>query len=97
MSSVALKNSELLREQAFINAQWCDADSAATLTVTNPATGEALARVPSMGASETRRAIESAEAAWPAWRARPAAERAAGALACFDTGKQRRPGGIDDP
>lgn len=77
MPTLPLNDSDLLREQAFINAQWCDADDAATLTVTNPATGEALASVPSMSASETRRAIEAAEAAWPAWRARTAAERAA--------------------
>lgn len=77
MPTLPLSDRDLLRQQAFINAQWCDADDAATLTVTNPATGEALASVPSMGASETRRAIEAAEAAWPAWRARTAAERAA--------------------
>jgi succinate-semialdehyde dehydrogenase/glutarate-semialdehyde dehydrogenase len=77
MPTLPLNDHDLLREQAFINAQWCDADDGATLTVTNPATGEELARVPSLGASETRRAIEAAEAAWPAWRARTAAERAA--------------------
>jgi succinate-semialdehyde dehydrogenase/glutarate-semialdehyde dehydrogenase len=45
--------------------------------VRNPATGEDLARVPDMGATETRRAIEAANAAWPAWRALTAKQRGA--------------------
>ncbi|MDR2111674.1 MAG: NAD-dependent succinate-semialdehyde dehydrogenase [Candidatus Accumulibacter sp.] len=53
-----------------------DADSAATITVRNPATGETLGTTPGMGAAETRRAIAAANAAWPAWRARTAGERA---------------------
>ncbi len=53
------------------------ADSAATVAITNPATAETLAQVPDMGAAETRRAIEAAEAAWPAWRALTAKERGA--------------------
>lgn len=43
----------------------------------NPATGETLAQVAALEAVETARAIAAAEAAWPAWRERPAAERAA--------------------
>ena len=52
MPTLPLNDHDLLREQAFINAQWCDADDGATLTVTNPATGEELARVPSLGGSK---------------------------------------------
>jgi succinate-semialdehyde dehydrogenase/glutarate-semialdehyde dehydrogenase len=44
--------------------------------VTNPATGEVLALVPRQGAAETRQALEAAEAAFPAWRGKTAAERA---------------------
>jgi len=72
-----LKDPSLLVELAYIDGQWVGADNAATLDVTNPATGEVLARVPSIHASETRRAIEAADRAWPAWRARSAVERAA--------------------
>jgi succinate-semialdehyde dehydrogenase/glutarate-semialdehyde dehydrogenase len=72
-----LKDPSLLVELAYIDGQWVGADNAATLDVTNPATGEVLARVPAIHASETRRAIEAADRAWPAWRARPAVERAA--------------------
>jgi aspartate-semialdehyde dehydrogenase len=66
----------LLREQAFVDGRWTDADSGETFAVTNPANGEELARVPRMGAAETRRALEAAEAAFPGWRGRTAADRA---------------------
>jgi succinate-semialdehyde dehydrogenase/glutarate-semialdehyde dehydrogenase len=45
--------------------------------VRNPANGEVLAEVPDLGAGETRRSIEAAAAAMPAWTARTAKERAA--------------------
>ncbi len=70
-----LKDPELLRQQCYIDGAWVDADNGATLDVTNPATGELVARVPKMGAAETRRAIEAAERAWPAWKRKPAKER----------------------
>jgi len=72
-----LKDPSLLRQQAYIDGTWCDADEAATITVTNPATGETLGTVPRMGALETRRAIDGAAAAWPAWRKKTAKERGA--------------------
>ncbi|KQQ32762.1 NAD-dependent succinate-semialdehyde dehydrogenase [Duganella sp. Leaf126] len=71
-----LKDPSLLRQQAYLDGQWCDADDGATAAVTNPATGATLATVPVMGAAETRRAIEAANAAWPAWRKKTARERA---------------------
>ena len=70
-----LKDPTLLRNRCFINGQWCDADSGETITVTNPATGEIIGAVPRMGAHETRRAIEAARVAFPAWRAQTAGER----------------------
>nr|WP_242523912.1 NAD-dependent succinate-semialdehyde dehydrogenase [Microbulbifer salipaludis] len=45
-----------------------DADSGNTLDVINPANGEVVATIASCGADETRRAIEAANEAWPAWR-----------------------------
>jgi succinate-semialdehyde dehydrogenase/glutarate-semialdehyde dehydrogenase len=74
---LTLKDPSLLRQQCFIAGQWCDADGSATISVTNPATGEMLGSVPKMGAAETRRAIEAANAAWPEWRKKPAKTRAA--------------------
>jgi len=73
---LALKNPELLRQQAYVDGRWVDADNGATFAVTNPANGEHLANVPRMGATETRRAIAAAAAAWPAWRQKTAKERA---------------------
>ena len=71
-----LKDPGLLRQQCYVNGQWLDADNGETLPVTNPATGEVIARVPRMGAAETRRALEAANAAWPAWKKKTAKERA---------------------
>ena len=76
-ATVHLADASLLRDQAFVAGRWCDADDATTFPVINPATGELLATVPRMGATETRRAIEAAADAFPSWRERPAAERAA--------------------
>ena len=75
-SALSLKDPSLLRQQCYINGKWADADSGKTLDVTNPATGEVLGTIPNMGAAETRRAIEAANAAWPAWRKKTAKERA---------------------
>ena len=70
-----LKDPTLLKQQCYINGRWCDADSAAVIDVTNPATGEVIGTVPKMVADETRRAVEAANAALPAWRAKTAKER----------------------
>ena len=71
-----LNDPSLLRQQAYIDGAWCDADDGKTVAVRNPATGDTLGTVPHMGAIETRRAIEAAQAAWPAWRKKTARERA---------------------
>jgi succinate-semialdehyde dehydrogenase/glutarate-semialdehyde dehydrogenase len=71
-----LNDPSLLRQQAIIDGAWCDADDGRTVAVINPATGETLGTVPHMGAKETRRAIDAAQAAWPAWRHKTARERA---------------------
>ncbi len=72
-----LKDAQLFRQQAYVEGAWADADSGQTLNVSNPATGETLGTVPKMGKAETRRAIEAADRALPAWRALTAKERAA--------------------
>ena len=71
-----LKDPTLLRHQAYLNGAWVDADGGQTINVSNPATGEHIGTVPLMGTAETRRAIEAANAAWPAWRKKTAKERA---------------------
>ena len=71
-----LTDSSLLRQQCYVDGAWIDSDSGDTIEVTNPATGEVLATVPKLGAAETRRAIEAADAAWVPWRTKTAKERA---------------------
>ncbi len=73
--TIGMKDSGLFRNQAYVDGQWVNADSGETDPVTNPATGEVLTTVPRCGADETRRAIEAANAAWPAWRKKTAKER----------------------
>ncbi len=73
---VPLKDAKLFREQCYIDGQWVGAGSNETIDVTNPATGNVIGTVPKMGVAETRRAIEAANAALPAWRAMTAKERA---------------------
>ncbi|THF61063.1 NADP-dependent succinate-semialdehyde dehydrogenase [Pseudothauera nasutitermitis] len=72
-----LNDAALFRQQCYIDGAWRDADGGGTQRVANPSTGAALGTTPRMGAAETRRAIAAAEAAWPAWRAKTAKERAA--------------------
>src|SRR2546421_75709 len=76
-AKLALKDSALLRQQCYIDGRWADADAHATRDVINPATGVRIGTTPVMGAGETRRAIDAANKAWPAWRAKTAKERSA--------------------
>src|SRR5690625_811424 len=71
-----LQRKDLLRQQAYINGQWVDAEDGGTVEVHNPANGKLLGTVPNMGAAEARRAIETAEQAFEQWRHVPAKERA---------------------
>ncbi|MBF0530054.1 MAG: NADP-dependent succinate-semialdehyde dehydrogenase [Deltaproteobacteria bacterium] len=79
-----LKDPTLFKQKCYLNGQWIDADSGATIDVINPASGEKLGAIPKMGAVETRRAIEAANQALPAWRVRTAKERAAILRRWFD-------------
>ncbi len=75
LEALNLADAGLLRDRAYVEGRWATADSGATFAVTNPADGALIGRVPDMGTAETRRAIEAAEAALPAWRAKTAKER----------------------
>ncbi|MEM9681769.1 MAG: NADP-dependent succinate-semialdehyde dehydrogenase [Pseudomonadota bacterium] len=72
-----LNDTKLFRQQCYVDGAWADADSGGTIPVTNPATGDTIGTVPEMGEAETRRAIEAANSAYPAWRRKPAKERSA--------------------
>ena len=75
--TLQLKDMRLLKRKGYIDGKWVDADAGGSFAVTNPATGEKIVEVTDMGAAETRRAIDAAQRALPAWRAKPAKERAA--------------------
>jgi len=72
-----LKDSGLLKTQAFINGEWVNADNGDQFSVFNPGNGEKLVDVVCVGVNETRRAIVSAEQAMQQWKEKPAAQRSA--------------------
>jgi len=74
--TLSLSDPGLLRNQAYIDGQWIDADSGATFPVRNPATGEIITEVAKVGAAETGRAIAAAERAMQEWKKQPAKSRA---------------------
>jgi succinate-semialdehyde dehydrogenase/glutarate-semialdehyde dehydrogenase len=83
-TKLALKDPTLFRQANCIDGKWVEADSGKTIAVKNPATGEVVGEVPAMGAAETRRAIEAANRALPAWSAMLAKERATILRKLFD-------------
>ncbi|TRN77396.1 hypothetical protein DT385_12615, partial [Pseudomonas syringae] len=48
-----LKDPSLLVDRAYVDGQWISADDGATLTISDPATGETLAQVPALQGVET--------------------------------------------
>ncbi|MBF0529725.1 MAG: NAD-dependent succinate-semialdehyde dehydrogenase [Deltaproteobacteria bacterium] len=70
-----LNDPTLLKQKCYLNGQWLDADSGATIDVINPSNLEKLGAVPKMGTLETRQAIEAAHRAFAAWRSRTTKER----------------------
>jgi len=80
----ALKDPQLFRDRCLIDGQWVESDSRKRFNVDNPADGSVIGTVPDCGAAETKRAIEAANAALPAWRALLAKERAAILRKWFD-------------
>ena len=73
---IKLKDPSLWKEQCLIGGEWQSADSGLTTEIHNPANSDLLGTVPVMVAGETRRAIEAAYAAMPAWSKKTAGERA---------------------
>ncbi len=69
------KTSHFMRQANLIGGEWVQADSGATIDVTNPATGQKIGTVPKSGKAETRRAIEAAEAAFHSWKKTSVVER----------------------
>ena len=74
-SPLKLADADLLRQANLIDGHWVQAESGRMIPVRNPANGELVGEVPSMGQAETRRAIEAAYVAQKAWRKLAAKER----------------------
>ena len=53
-----VQNKKLLSDKAYIGGKWCGSDSGSEVNVFNPSTGEIIATIPDMGATETKRAID---------------------------------------
>jgi len=73
--SLTLTRTDLIRNGNYIAGEWM-ASAGPLLDVTDPATGNLIARVPDSGADEARAALDAAHAAFPAWRKVPAKQRA---------------------
>ena len=82
--SSLLKDKTLLKSDAFIGGKWVQAKSGKVFSVTNPATGEVIAKVPNLDIEDTKNAITLAEGAFVLWRAKTGKERAAILRKWFD-------------
>ncbi|WP_312926314.1 NAD-dependent succinate-semialdehyde dehydrogenase, partial [Pseudescherichia sp.] len=75
MATQALQDNALFQTGYFVDGVWKTLEN--TFDVTNPATGEVIAKVAKAGKKETEEAIAAATRAFPAWRAKTAKERSA--------------------
>src|SRR5258708_10589945 len=84
LPALPLKDPKLFRELCYVDGAWIASDSGKNFSVHNPATGQTLGKVPTLGAAEAKGWFEAAERAGPAWRAKTAKERAAILRKWFD-------------
>ncbi len=74
-ADVAIATPEARILQNYIGGSWVSAQASGLVDVTNPASGEVLARAPLSGRAEVEAAVAAASAAWPDWRSRSVGER----------------------
>ncbi|WP_299537018.1 NAD-dependent succinate-semialdehyde dehydrogenase [uncultured Herbaspirillum sp.] len=74
--TLTLQRQDLMPGTQLIGAEWRAAADGRVLEVTDPATGRVFATVPDGSAADARAAVDAAVAAFPAWRATPAKQRA---------------------
>ena len=72
----SLQGSPLFQQRGWVHGQWINAQSNATVPVTNPATGEEIGLIPNMGAAEASLAVDVAYQALATWKALTAQKRA---------------------
>ncbi len=63
------------RVRNYVNGRWCESTATDFVEVVNPATAEVIGRTPLSPAAEVDAAVRAAEAAFPAWRRVPVADR----------------------
>lgn len=64
---IQLLDPSLMREQAYIDGNWCDGDARDRVEVTNPADGSRLASVATVSAAQSLAAVEAADRAFRKW------------------------------
>lgn len=74
--------SEVRTVRNYIGGQWVESSAAELLDVTNPATGETIARVPLSGADDVDRAARAAQEAFYGWRDTPRSTAPSTSLRC---------------
>ncbi len=81
---IPLNDPSLLITQAYVGGSWIDADSGDTFEVIDPVDGNVVGAVADLSVAETRRAIEAASEALPAWSGLTAKQRGAVMRTWFD-------------
>ena len=71
---MTLQSTSIFRDKCLLNGEWCGGES--PMPVYNPATGDVIAYVPSLGADETNQAIDDAALAFSSWKQTSPMERA---------------------
>jgi malonate-semialdehyde dehydrogenase (acetylating)/methylmalonate-semialdehyde dehydrogenase len=66
---------QVIEVENYINGAWRKATNTEFLDVSNPATGEVIARSPISSKADLDAAVQAAAAAFPAWRRTPPGER----------------------
>src|SRR5437773_11798246 len=66
---------QVLELENYVSGAWRRATTSEYCDVTNPATGELLARTPLSTSADADAAVQAAAAAFPSWRRTPPGER----------------------
>jgi len=74
--SLRLQDQRLFRQLAYVNGKWCASEQGLDQAVTDPASEVVLGTVPALSDQQIQQAIDSAQSAFPAWKALMADERA---------------------
>ena len=71
----SLNDPSLLKNQSYINGKWVDAKSGKTFSVTDPASGKEIGKMPEMDDQDVKLAIQAAQEAFPSFRKTTGRER----------------------